>query len=80
MNNWDKYRANEARAKAGGPDYRKWSGGKGDVDRSSHLDTYQLGMQLIDIAEKHGQDSDEYQAKLLEWQLAVQKASKRNNP
>ena len=43
---WDKYRKNEAIAKSGG-NYRKWSGGKGDIDRSSHTRPYQLGVESV---------------------------------
>ncbi len=76
MTNHDKYRDNIDKANTGG-NYRGWEGGKGDIDRSTHLSTYQLGAELMDIAEKHGADSDEYAAKLKEWRAACKEASRR---
>ena len=60
MNNWDQYRRNAHRAANGG-NYRQHDAGKGDVDRSTHLDTYKLGAELIRIAADKGRDSKEYQ-------------------
>ena len=72
--NHDAYRRRKAIADSGG-NYRKNANGKGDIDRSTHLETYRLGSELIDISEKIGQDSDEYRAKLKEWRAAVRAAS-----
>lgn len=74
MSNWDEYRARKAAAEAGG-NYRKWLGGKGDVDRSTHLDTYQLGSKLMKIAEEKGKDSEEYKETYELWKAAVRRAS-----
>lgn len=74
MNNWDKYRANKAKADAG-QNYRQTANGKGDIDRSTHLDTYQLGCQLIDLAKSHGLDSDEYKECYVLWKAASRKAA-----
>jgi hypothetical protein len=74
MNNWDKYRANKAKADAG-ENYRQTANGKGDIDRSTHLDTYQLGSVLIDLAASHGVDSKEYKDILALWRKAVRKAA-----
>lgn len=73
MNNWDKYRANKRKAASGG-NYRAWDGGKGDIDRSTHTKPYQLGMELIKVAEQFGNESPEYKAKLAEWRQAVKDA------
>lgn len=70
--NWDKYRKNEAIAKSGG-NYRKWSGGKGDIDRSSHTRPYQLGVELIKVAEEFGKDSPEYQKTYDAWRAAIKR-------
>ena len=64
--NWDNYRKNYQKAMTGG-NYRGWEGGKGDIDRSTFTTPYQLGMELIKIADKHGKDSPEYKAKEAEW-------------
>lgn len=77
MNNWDKYRANKAKADAG-LNYRQHANGKGDIDRSTHLDTYKLGSELMDIAADKGTDSPEYEAKLKEWREACRIASRRS--
>ena len=66
MNNWEKYRANASKA-ARGENYRAWSGGKGDIDRSSHTPSYKLGVELIRIAEEYGKDSKEYRKAEKEW-------------
>lgn len=72
MSNHDRYRANQARAAAGGPDYRASDTGKGDVNRTRGpaLLRYELGLQLIEIAEEYGSESPEYSAKLEEWRNA----------
>jgi hypothetical protein len=70
--NWDKYRANEAKAKSGG-NYRAWSGGKGDIDRSMYTPQYKLGSQLIELAETLGTDSKEYKACEAEWRKAIKR-------
>ena len=70
MNNWEKYRAKEAIAKAGG-NYRAWEGGKGDIDRSSYTTKYQLGVRLMELAESHGEDSKEYKECLAKWRKAI---------
>ena len=67
--NWDNYRKNYRKAMTGG-NYRGWEGGKGDIDRSSHTSAFQLGMDLIKIAEKHGKDSKEYKQALKAWRNA----------
>jgi|TARA_R100000084_G_scaffold109195_1_gene74724 hypothetical protein len=67
---WDAYRRREAIAKAGG-NYRAWEGGKGDIDRSTHTTKYQLGSELIRLAESHGKDSKEYQECLAQWRKAI---------
>lgn len=77
MTNHDKYRENHRKA-MNGENYRAWDGGKGDIDRSTHLTTFQLGAELMDIAEKHGHDSDEYAAKLKEWRAACAAAARRH--
>ena len=74
MNNWDKYRANKAKADAG-QNYRQTANGKGDIDRSTHLNTYQLGSKLIDLADSHGMDSKEYKECLALWREASRKAA-----
>ena len=74
MNNWDQYRRNAHRAANGG-NYRQHDAGKGDVDRSTHLDTYKLGAELIRIAADKGRDSKEYQETYDLWKAAVRKAS-----
>lgn len=71
-NNWEKYRKNEAIANSGG-NYRKWSGGKGDIDRSSHTKPYQLGMELIEVSEKYGRDSPEYKKTYDAWREAIKR-------
>ena len=71
--NWDNYRDNSRKAAQGG-NYRSWDGGKGDIDRSTHTKPYQLGFELIKIAEEFGKDSKEYEAKLAEWKQAVKDA------
>ena len=72
--NWDKYRANEHKAKTGG-NYRQHANGKGDINRSTHLNTYQLGSQLWDLAESHGIDSPEYKSCYAAWKAACNKAA-----
>ena len=74
MSDHDKYRDNAAKAANGG-NYRAWDGGKGDIDRSSHTETYRLGCELMEIAEEFGNTSPEYEAKLAEWRAAVKRAS-----
>jgi hypothetical protein len=74
MNNWDKYRANKAKADAG-QNYRQTANGKGDIDRSTHLDTYQLGSKLIDLAASHGKDSDEYKECYDLWKAACRRSA-----
>jgi hypothetical protein len=76
LTNHDKYRENELKARNGG-NYREWDGGKGDIDRSTHLTTYQLGVELMEIAEKHGHDSKQYKSKLAEWRAACAAAARR---
>lgn len=70
--NWDAYRRREAIAKAGG-NYRKWEGGKGDIDRSTFTRPYQLGMELLRIAEAHGKDSPEYKKAEKAWRESIKK-------
>lgn len=77
MTDADKYRENKWKAE-NGMNYRAWDGGKGDIDRSTHLDTYRLGSELMDLAESHGPDSPEYKAKLAEWRKACAAAASRN--
>ena len=71
--NWDKYREREAIAKAGG-NYRAWEGGKGDIDRSSYTKPYQLGMELIRIADTLGKDSPEYKKTEKAWRESIRKS------
>ncbi len=68
----DKYRANQARANSGGPDYRASAAGKGDVNRTrgAGLTKYRLGLLLIEAGDTHGKDSPEYAAALKEWKNA----------
>lgn len=70
----DGYRRRKRLAETGG-NYRAWEGGKGDIDRSSHLDTYKLGAQLIKIAETLGKDSPEYKQMYEQWKAACAKAA-----
>lgn len=72
MSNHDKYRKNQAKAAKGGPDYRASDTGKGDVNRTrgAGLTRFQLGRELMDLAEEYGHDSPEYEAKLEEWRNA----------
>lgn len=70
--NWDKYRAREAIAKSGG-NYRSWDGGKGDIDRSTHTRPYQLGMELIKVADEFGKDSPEYKKTYDAWREAIKR-------
>ena len=70
----DQYRQNmernSMRARAGGPDYRAHGAGKGDVNRTRNRSKYELGLDLIDIADKHGKDSPEYSKALKAWRKA----------
>ena len=47
--------------------YRQWKGGKGSADRTTDHPRYRLGMELIRIKDKYGEDSDEYRAVLKQW-------------
>ena len=70
----DQYRANmernSAAAASGGPDYRKTGTGKGDVNRTRNRTKFDLGMDLIRIAEESGKDSKEYAKALKAWRNA----------
>ncbi len=68
MNDWDRYRANKAKADRG-ENYRAWEGGKGDIARNVGT-KFSLGMDLIKIEDKHGKDSKEYKAALKAWKDA----------
>ena len=67
-NNHDKYRANAAAAKRGGPDYRATATGKGDVNRSRDKTQLDLGFDLMTASEEFGIDSPEYNALLKQWE------------
>lgn len=69
----DRYRRKKAIADAGG-NYRKWEGGKGDIDRSSHTRPYQLGMELIKVEEQFGKDSPEYKKTEKAWRESIRKS------
>ena len=45
-------------------------GGKGDWNRTGNNAKYRLGMELIRIAEEHGNDSPEYRKALEAWRNA----------
>ena len=66
--NWDTYRKNKAIADAGG-NYRAWDGGKGDIPRGDQS-KFRLGLELIEVAEKFGNESTEYKAALKAWKEA----------
>lgn len=68
----DKLRDNQRAASTGGPSYRATDTGKGDVNRTrgKGLTRYELGRELIDLAEEYGHESPEYAAKLEEWRNA----------
>ena len=72
MSAHDRLRKAQARANAGGPDYRATDTGKGDVNRTrgKGLTRYELGVELMEMAEEFGHDSPEYEAKLEEWRNA----------
>ena len=61
---------NEARAAKGGPEYRQHGAGKGDVDRARNKTKFDLGMDLISVAEEFGKDSKEYKKVLKAWRNA----------
>lgn len=63
----DKYRANQAKANQGGPDYRATSAGKGDVTRSRNRSQMDLGFDLMAASQEFGQDSPQYKALLAQW-------------
>ena len=66
------YERNSRAAASGGPDYRKTGTGKGDVNRTrgKGKTKFDLGMDLIRIAEESGKDSKEYKATLKAWRNA----------
>ena len=57
-------------AKGGGPNYRATPEGKGDVNRTRDRTKFDLGYELMEIAEEFGNESPEYMAKLEEWRNA----------
>ena len=46
------------------------NGGKGDWNRTGNTPKFRLGMELIRIAEEHGNDSPEYRKALEAWRNA----------
>lgn len=74
MSKHDERRANRdvrtLAAKGGGPNYRATPEGKGDVNRVRNRSKYDLGIELMELAETLGHDSPEYEAKLEEWRNA----------
>mgnify|MGYP003132293502 CR=1 FL=1 len=50
--------------------YKQWKGGKGSADRTNDLPRYRLGLELIRIKDKYGEDSDEYRQAVKEWKKA----------
>ena len=74
MSKHDERRANRDvrnhAAKGGGPNYRATDAGKGDVNRTRDKTKYDLGYELMMIAEEFGNESPEYMAKLEEWRNA----------
>ena len=72
QSHWDKYRSLKAAANSGGPGYRSTDTGKGDVNRTRGvgLTRFELGMELMEVADEFGHDSPEYAAKLGEWRNA----------
>lgn len=74
MSKHDERRANRdvrtLAAKGGGPNYRATDAGKGDVNRTRDRRKYDLGIELLELAEEFGHESPEYAAKLEEWRNA----------
>jgi len=72
MSAHDRLRKAQARARNGGPNYRATDTGKGDVNRTrgKGLTRYELGIELMEMAEEFGHESPEYEAKLEEWRNA----------
>ena len=54
---------------------RRMSGqaGKGSTRRPTNETAYSLGLRLINVADEHGKDSEEYKTALKEWRDAVRK-------